>query len=185
MDSRPLTPTCALHLYQGDLTRVAVDGIVNAANRLLLGGGGIDGAIHRAAGPELLEACRDLPEVDGIRCPIGQARLTPGFRLPARYVIHTVGPVYARHPDPPQALADAHRNSLDLARAHGLRSVAFPAISCGVYGYPPEDAAPIALRTCRDHAEGLDAIHFVLFSRDLLELWLDAADDLLGPSAPP
>src|SRR6056297_1876163 len=112
-----------------DITTLRVDAIVNAANSSLLGGGGVDGAIHRAAGPELLEACRSLPAVDGVRCPVGEARITPAGRLKARHVIHTVGPVYHDDPDPAGRLASAYRTSLELAVAHGCRQVAFPAIS--------------------------------------------------------
>jgi O-acetyl-ADP-ribose deacetylase (regulator of RNase III) len=141
----------SITLLTADLTRLAVDAIVNAANRRLLGGGGVDGAIHRAAGPRLLEACRALPELEpGVRCPTGEARITPGFDLPAAHVIHTVGPVWrgGRHGEP-ELLAASYRNSLRLARGHGLRSIAFPAISCGAYGYPPELAAEVACASLR------------------------------------
>src|SRR5688572_3091798 len=120
-----------IEVVQGDITTLDVDAIVNAANERMLGGGGVDGAIHRAAGPQLLEACRDVPEVrPGVRCPTGEARMTPGFRLPAHYVIHTVGPVWrgGTHGEP-GLLASCYRNSLALARQHGIRSIAFPAIS--------------------------------------------------------
>ena len=140
-----------IDVVRGDITRLQVDAIVNAANERMLGGGGVDGAIHRAAGPELLVACRLIPEVrSGVRCPTGEARLTPGFRLPARYVIHTVGPVWrgGAHREP-ELLASCYRRSLELARAEGLRAIAFPAISCGVYGYPIDDAAEIAVREVR------------------------------------
>ena len=133
---------------QGDITTLAVDAIVNAANQQMLGGGGVDGAIHRAAGPELYEACLKVPEVrPGVRCPTGEARITPGFRLPAKFVIHTVGPVYrdGRHGEP-ELLAACYRNSLALAAENGCKSIAFPCISTGVYGYPIEDAAKIAVR---------------------------------------
>jgi O-acetyl-ADP-ribose deacetylase len=134
-----------------DITTLDVDAIVNAANERMLGGGGVDGAIHRAAGPELLAACRRIPEVrPGVRCPTGEARLTPGFSLPARFVIHTVGPVWrgGAHGEA-ELLASCYRRSLELARAEGLRSIAFPAIGCGVYGYPIDDAADIAVREVR------------------------------------
>jgi O-acetyl-ADP-ribose deacetylase (regulator of RNase III) len=133
----------------GDITGLAVEAIVNAANERMLGGGGVDGAIHRAAGPELLSACRALPEVrPGVRCPTGESRITPGFRLPARHVIHTVGPVW-RGGDSGEAelLAGCYRSALELARGHGVRSIAFPAISCGVFGYPVTRAAAVAVDT--------------------------------------
>lgn len=131
-----------------DITELRVDAIVNAANETLLGGGGVDGAIHRAAGPGLLSACRALPEVrPGVRCPTGEARITDGFALPARYIIHTVGPVWhGGHEREPELLAACYRNVLAIARDRSLKSLAFPAISCGVFGYPPEKAAVIALR---------------------------------------
>ena len=129
-----------------DITQLELDAIVNAANPGLLGGG-VDGAIHRAAGPRLLEACRRIPEVTPrVRCPTGQARITPGFDLPARYVIHTAGPVWHGGDDgEAEALASCYQQSIALARAHGVASMAFPAISCGIYGYPPEQAARVAL----------------------------------------
>lgn len=138
--------SAGIEVVHGDITALAVDAIVNAANERMLGGGGVDGAIHRAAGPELLEACRAIPEVQpGVRCPTGEARITPGFRLAARYVIHAVGPVWrgGRHGEQ-DLLAGCYRNSLALAATHGLQSIAFPAISCGVYGYPIDEAARIA-----------------------------------------
>ena len=142
----------------------------------MLGGGGVDGAIHRAAGPELIEACRALPEVmPGVRCPTGEARITPGFRLPARHVIHTVGPIYAGPERSAPLLRAAYRSSLELACAHDLRSVAFPAISCGVYGYPAPDAAAIALAACAAHAGCLTEIHFVLFGAEMYRVWTEAA----------
>jgi O-acetyl-ADP-ribose deacetylase (regulator of RNase III) len=133
-------------VVQGDITRLNVDAIVNAANERMLGGGGVDGAIHRAAGGELLEACRRMPEVrSGVRCPTGEARITPGFRLPARYVIHTVGPVWrGGRAGEAQLLAGCYLSSLELARQHDLKSIAFPAISCGVFGYPLAQAASVA-----------------------------------------
>ena len=140
-----------IKIIEADITTLQVDAIVNAANETLLGGGGVDGAIHRAAGPELLAACRALPQVrPNVRCPAGQARVTPGFRLPARFVIHTVGPVWhGGHSGEPGLLAACYRNSLQLGRERGVGSIAFPAISCGVYGYPPDAAAEIAVREVR------------------------------------
>lgn len=138
-----------LTLTVADITRLEVDAIVNAANSTLLGGGGVDGAIHRAAGPDLLHACRLLGG-----CPTGQARLTPGFRLPARWIIHTVGPVWqggAR--GEPQQLEQCYRNSFELALAHDIRRIAFPAISTGAYGYPKFEAAVIALRQMREYEQ--------------------------------
>lgn len=136
-----------IRIVQDDITKLQVDAIVNAANQVMLGGGGVDGAIHRAAGGELFEACLKIPEVKpGVRCPTGEARITPGFKLPAKFVIHTVGPVYRNglHGEP-EKLANCYRNSLALAVEKGCKSVAFPCISTGVYGYPIEDAAEIAV----------------------------------------
>lgn len=141
----------AFELIENDITLLTIDAIVNAANESLLGGGGVDGAIHRAAGPALLAACRALPEVaPGVRCPTGEARMTPGFALPARFVIHTVGPVWrGGDRDEPGRLAACYRNVLKLAETHGVSSIAFPAISAGVYGYPADAAARIAVDTLR------------------------------------
>ncbi|TKW65645.1 MAG: O-acetyl-ADP-ribose deacetylase [Paracoccus denitrificans] len=139
-------------VWQGDITTLDVDAIVNAANSSLLGGGGVDGAIHRAAGPGLLAECRTLGG-----CPTGEARITGGHDLPARHVIHTVGPVWkGGDKGEDAALTSAYRSSLDLAHAHGLRSVAFPAISTGIYGFPAERAARIAVQTIRQHGADLD-----------------------------
>jgi O-acetyl-ADP-ribose deacetylase (regulator of RNase III) len=140
-----------LEVVRGDITQLDVDAIVNAANTGLLGGGGVDGAIHRAAGPELLAACRVLPEVaPGVRCPTGEARITPAFRLKARYVIHTAGPVWrGGGQNEHELLASCYRTSIALAREHQVQSIAFPAISCGIYGFPIDEAAAIAVREIR------------------------------------
>ncbi len=175
-----LSETCTIVIEQGDLTKSATDAIVNAANERMLGGGGVDGAIHRAAGARLLQACREVPEVSpGVRCPRGEARVTPGFDLAARHVIHTVGPVYHSAEQSAPVLASAYRSSLALANEHGLATIAFPAISCGVYGYPPADAAAIALGICRDHAGGLREIRFVLFGHESYACWLGVAEGML------
>lgn len=140
-----------LKLVRADITKLAVHAIVNAANEGLLGGAGVDGAIHAAAGPELLRACRHIAEVaPGVRCPTGLARITPGFALPARFVIHTVGPVWrGGEQGEPELLASCYRSALWLAEAHGLQSIAFPAISCGVYGYPLARACERAVQSVR------------------------------------
>ncbi|MGZ5091537.1 MAG: O-acetyl-ADP-ribose deacetylase [Burkholderiales bacterium] len=159
-----------LQALQTNIVALDVDAIVNAANTTLLGGGGVDGAIHRAAGPELLAECRTLGG-----CPTGEARITRGYRLPARHVIHTVGPVYrdGRRREP-ELLASCYRASLALAREHGIRTVAFPAISCGAYRFPFEDAVEIAVRECNAAAEGdahFERIIFACFDSRMLELY--------------
>jgi O-acetyl-ADP-ribose deacetylase (regulator of RNase III) len=175
-----LTPSCELVIAEGDLTKADVDAIVNAANQRMVGGGGVDGAIHRAAGPELRDACAALPEVKpDVRCPTGEARITPGFRLPARWVIHTVGLVYRRPETSAPLLRAAYRSSLELANAHGLASVAFPAISCGVYGYPADEAAAISIETCAAYAGALAEVRFVLFGDAMFHAYRDAASAYL------
>lgn len=148
---------------QGDITRQQVDAIVNAANSTLLGGGGVDGAIHRAAGPELLAECR---RIGG--CPTGEARITRGYRLPAAHVIHTVGPVWAGgHRGEPELLRRCYANALHLAGEHNIRSIAFPSISTGVYGYPIEQAAAVAVQTVREvlpSTPSMELVRFVCFS---------------------
>ena len=161
-------------IIKGDITRANTDAIVNAANSAMLGGGGVDGAIHRAAGPRLLQFCLEVPDVDGVRCPAGEARITPGANLSARWVIHTVGPRYGIDPAPEQLLASAYGNSLSLAMQNQCRSIAFPAISCGVYGYPHDEAAAIAIRVCQEPSWSNLAISFYLFSADMVHTWEQA-----------
>ncbi len=163
-----------IEVIRSDITTLAVDAIVNAANERMLGGGGVDGAIHRAAGRQLYEACLATPEVrPGVRCPTGHSRITPGFKLPARHVIHTVGPVWrgGGHGEA-ELLASCYRSAFALAREHALRSIAFPAISCGVYGYPLDEAAAIAVREAKAQEADFDRILLVAFD--------DAACDALG-----
>jgi O-acetyl-ADP-ribose deacetylase (regulator of RNase III) len=177
VDRFRLSDTTTLFIDEGDLTEFEVDAIVNAANEALLGGGGVDGAIHQAAGPELLEACRALPEVSpGVRCPTGEARITPGFNLPARHVIHTVGPMYRSASVSAPFLRAAYRSSLELANQHHVRTIALPAISCGVYGYPPAAAAKIAVEAAHAHAGSLEQIRFVLSGVAMRRTWLSAAE---------
>ena len=159
-----------LNACQGDITQLRVDAIVNAANRTLLGGGGVDGAIHRAAGPQLLEACRTLGG-----CPTGEARITPGFGLPARFVIHTVGPVWhGGDRGEPELLGSCYRESLALADTHHLHSVAFPAISTGNYGFPIEQAAKIAIVSVRNSLSAtrfVERVTFCCFSSSDLQIY--------------
>ncbi len=165
-----------LAVIQADITTLAVDAIVNAANESLLGGGGVDGAIHRAAGPQLLAYCRTLGG-----CPTGQARITPGFRLPAKQIIHAVGPAWrGGNRNEAELLASCYRESLRLANAHNVRSLAFPAISCGIYGYPWEKAAVIAVRECAEALRldaNLEKILLVAFNPAMTEVLDKAASE--------
>lgn len=157
-------PNATVTLVQGDITEQDVDAVVNAANSSLLGGGGVDGAIHRKGGPDILAGCRELRDSqypDGL--PTGQAVATTAGRLPARWVIHTVGPVWAKSEDRSELLASCYRESLRVARELGARTVAFPAISTGVYGWPLDDGARIAVATVREEGDGFDEVRFVLF----------------------
>jgi O-acetyl-ADP-ribose deacetylase (regulator of RNase III) len=156
-----------IEVIQGDITQLDVDAIVNAANESLLGGGGVDGAIHRAAGPELLEACRKLRG-----CPTGEAKITPGFRLKARWVVHTPGPVWRGGAlGEPRLLEDCYRNSFKRALEKGAQSIAFPCISTGVYGYPKQAAARVAIQVMREHERGFERIVACCFSRDDADLY--------------
>ena len=163
---------------QGDITALGVDAIVNAANSSLLGGGGVDGAIHRAAGPELLAKCRTLGG-----CPTGEARITVGYNLAARHVIHTVGPVHKGKPRDKTLLTACYQNSLKLAEDNNLTSIAFPAISCGVYGYPITEACPIAVDTTCNFLQKnktIEKVIFMLFSPDNFKVYADYIHSLGG-----
>jgi len=158
-----------IEIRQGDITRLAVNAIVNAANSSLLGGGGVDGAIHRAAGPELVKECRTLGG-----CPTGEARITKGYNLAARHVIHTVGPVYSGKPRDKALLTGCYQNSLKLAVENNVHSLAFPAISCGVYGYPIEEACKIAVDTSCSFLKNnqtIEKVIFMLFSPEALKIY--------------
>ena len=167
-----------IELVRGNIVEQAVDAIVNAANTSLLGGGGVDGAIHRAAGPELLAECRTLGG-----CPTGEARITGGYRLSARHVIHTVGPVYSGQPRDAELLTSAYRSSLLLASQHDLRSLAFPSISTGAYGYPLDEAAQIAIRTVVDYLRqhgGIELVRFVLWDQRAYDAFQKALTQVNG-----
>ena len=171
-----------LTVQHGDITRLEADAIVNAANELMLGGGGVDGAIHAAAGPRLLAACRAVEEVRrGVRCPTGEARITPAFDLRAKHVIHAVGPIWrgGGHAED-RLLAACYRASLELAESHSLQSIAFPAISCGVFRFPVRRAAAIAVREIRRHlatTQSISTVLLVAFDAAMLDVLNKAATD--------
>ncbi|XP_073304938.1 uncharacterized protein [Primulina huaijiensis] len=184
----PIWESSVLKILRGDITEWSVDGSsdailsisLNPANEGMLGGAGADGAIHRAAGPELSKACYKVPEVrPGIRCPTGEARITAGFRLPASHVIYTVGPIYDIDKNPEASLRNAYRNSLSIAKENGIQYIAFTAISCGVYGYPYDEAATVAISTVKDFAKDFKEVHFVLYSDEIYDVWLNKANELL------
>lgn len=158
-------------IVQRDITTMKVDCIVNAANQAMLGGGGVDGAIHRVAGPDLLAACEQVEPVGGVRCPTGEARVTVAGNLQAQFVIHTVGPRYYHDENPASLLESAYRNSLECVLERHCHSVAFPAISCGVYGYPLEEAADIAFSVCAEKPFRSLQIFFCLFGDEIFAIW--------------
>jgi O-acetyl-ADP-ribose deacetylase (regulator of RNase III) len=172
-----LSSSSSIDIVRGDITKLEVDAIVNAANTTLLGGGGVDGAIHRAAGPELVAECRTLGG-----CQPGEAKITRGYRLPARFVIHTVGPIWRGGKNgEPEILTNCYRNSLQLAAENGIKTIGFPAISCGAYGYPIEAAAQTALKTMREFVaseDKIDKVIFVLWSEDVCKVFASTLKSL-------
>ncbi|XP_010525404.1 PREDICTED: uncharacterized protein LOC104803204 isoform X1 [Tarenaya hassleriana] len=191
-----LSDSILLKILKGDITQWSVDGssdaIVNPANERMLGGGGADGAIHDAAGPQLRAACYEVPEVSpGVRCPTGEARITQGFHLPASHVIHTVGPIYDSDSNPKESLSNAYNRygydylmrhkseTLRVAKENNIKYIAFPAISCGVFGYPFDEAASVAISTVKRFANDLKEVHFVLFSDDTYNVWINKAKEML------
>ena len=163
-----------IRIVEGDLTKAEVDVIVNAANPVMLGGGGVDGAIHKAAGPKLLEECLKVKAIDGVRCPFGDARITLAGNLPSKYVIHTAGPIYKNEQDPKSLLISSYQNSLNLAIENNCKSIAFPAISCGAYGYPAKEAAAISIGVCSQIEFSKLRIYFYLAGREMFGLWESA-----------
>ncbi|KAG7569917.1 Macro domain [Arabidopsis thaliana x Arabidopsis arenosa] len=179
-----LSDSSLLKILKGDITKWSVDSssdaIVTPANERMLGGGGADGAIHRAAGPQLRAACYEVPEVrPGVRCPTGEARITPGFNLPASRVIHAVGPIYDSDVNPQESLTNAYKNSLRVAKENNIKYIAFPAISCGIYGYPFDEAATIGISTIKQFSNDFKEVHFVLFADDIFSVWVNKAKEVL------
>ncbi|XP_022574140.2 macro domain-containing protein VPA0103-like isoform X1 [Brassica napus] len=183
-----LSENCVLKIVKGDIIEWSVDGssdaIVNPANERMLGGNGADGAIHDAAGPQLRAACYEVPEViPGVRCPTGEARITPGFNLAASHVVHTVGPVYNAEKNPKKLLENAYRNSLRVAKENNIQYIAFTAISCGIFRYPLDEAASIAISTVKEFGKDFKEVHFVMFSDDTYTMWVNKAKELSPPSS--
>ena len=171
----------------GDITEWAGDAVVNAAKETLLGDGGVDGALHEAAGPGLVEECRGIAEVrPGVRCQTGEARITGGHALSSAHVIHTVGPVYAAHApeNARELLCQCYRNCLSIANEKGFKSIAFPAISCGAFGYPVSEAARMALASVESHVGTLEEVHFILYDSQTMQIFQEAASLVLGDEIP-
>ena len=181
-DSFKISEQATLYLSVGDITKWEGDAIVNAANERMLGGGGVDGAIHRAAGDELYNECFRVPEVKrGVRCPTGSARITKGYRLKVKHIIHTVGPIYEDDEESEPLLRGAYASSLALANEHGLKSLAFPAISCGVFGYPAGKAAQVAFKAILSSVGGLEKVEFVLFDQKMHSTFKKVALEVFAP----
>ncbi|WZZ48127.1 hypothetical protein YC2023_048234 [Brassica napus] len=197
-----LSDSSLLKILQGDITEWSVDAsadaIVNPANKRMLGGGGADGgsltnfvfisflpvplplSIHRAAGPQMRAACYDIPEVrPGVRCPTGEAGITPGFNLHAYHVIHTVGPVYDSDVNPRESLTSSYRNCLTVAKENNIKYIAFPAISCRISGYPSDEAAVIGISTIKEFANDFKEVHFILSADDIYNVWVNKANEML------
>ncbi|WCJ20073.1 O-acetyl-ADP-ribose deacetylase [Euphorbia peplus] len=180
----PLSSSSLLKVNKGDITSWFINGrsdaIVNPTNVLMHPGGGADLAIHRASGQQLREMCYSFPQVrPGVRCPVGEARITPAFKLQASHVIHTVGPIYFADSNPVTSLRNAYRSCLTLAKANNMQYVAFPAISCGIHGYPLEEAAAVAISTVKEFADDFKEVHFVLFLEEVFNVWLEKTSELL------
>lgn len=165
-----------IEIIEGDITAANVDAIVNAANPMMLGGGGVDGAIHKAAGPKLLEECRKIKAVRKVRCPVGEARITLAGELPSKYVIHAVGPKYHREENPSALLTAAYTHALSLALEYDCKSIAFPAISCGAFGYPVREAADVALQVCGEQKIQNIDVFFYLYGQKNYDIWQSVLD---------
>jgi O-acetyl-ADP-ribose deacetylase len=161
-----------IEILEGDITKAVVDAIVNAANPKMLGGGGVDGAIHKAAGPKLLEECRKVKSIKGIRCPFGSAQITSAGELKAKYVIHATGPIFRNETNPDEVLRKTYIAILEIAKKYNCKSVAIPAISCGAYGFPIEKASVIAIESCRNYPN--INVKFYLLGREIINAWNNA-----------